>query len=106
MMKYTKYEKARIIGARALQLSMGAPFAIELSDDELKKINYDVLEIAKLEFSKGVIPIAVKRPIPSFVADADKDKHKAALSIDDISSEVEKIATVEEPVVQEETEEQ
>lgn len=52
--KYTKYEKARIIGARALQIAMGAPVLIET--DEL-----DPIEIAIQEFEKGVIPITVKR---------------------------------------------
>ena len=63
-MKYTKYEKARIIGARALQLAMGAPFMLKLSDDDLAKINYSPIEIAKLELEKGVMPITVKRPFP------------------------------------------
>lgn len=66
-MKYTKYEKARIIGARALQLSMGAPFMLKLSDGDLSKLRYSCLEIAKLEFEKGVIPIAVRRPFPKIV---------------------------------------
>jgi len=64
-MEFTKYEKARIIGARALQLSMGAPFMIELSKKDLEKLEYSTLEIAKLEFKQGVIPITVKRPCPT-----------------------------------------
>lgn len=60
----TKYEKARIIGSRALQIAMGSPFLIELKDDELRKINYNPIEIAKLEFKKGIIPIVIKRPLP------------------------------------------
>ena len=64
MKEYTKYEQARIIGARALQISMGAPFMVKLSDEELKKIGYNTIEIAKLEFSKGLIPIEVKKPLP------------------------------------------
>lgn len=64
MEEYTKYEHARIIGARALQISMGAPFMIKLSDEELKKIGYNTIEIAKLEFSQGLIPIKVKKPMP------------------------------------------
>ena len=52
--KYTKYEKARIIGARALQIAMGAPVLIET--DEIDPIN-----IAIEEFEKGVVPITVKR---------------------------------------------
>ena len=64
MEEYTKYEHARIIGARALQISMGAPFMIKLSDEDLKKIGYNTIEIAKLEFKQGLIPISVKRPLP------------------------------------------
>ncbi|MFH1439722.1 MAG: DNA-directed RNA polymerase subunit K [Candidatus Woesearchaeota archaeon] len=62
--KFTKYEKARIIGARALQLSMGAPFLIKLNDDDLKKIKYNPLEIAKREFEEGIFPIEIARPLP------------------------------------------
>ena len=51
-MKYTKYEHARIVGARALQISQGAPFMIELSQKDLEKIGYNPLEIAKMEYSK------------------------------------------------------
>ncbi len=36
--KFTKYEKARLLGARALQISMGAPFLIKISDQELEKL--------------------------------------------------------------------
>ena len=60
-MEYTKYEKARIIGARALQISQGAPFLIKLSEKELEKIGFDPLEIAKMEFKEGLIPITTKR---------------------------------------------
>jgi DNA-directed RNA polymerase subunit K len=51
---YTRYERARIIGARALQISMGAPLLIRTT-------KIDPLEIALEEFSKNVIPITVKR---------------------------------------------
>ena len=64
MEEHTKYEHARIIGARALQISMGAPFMIKLDDEELKKIGYNSVEIAKLEFKQGLIPITVKNPVP------------------------------------------
>jgi len=57
---YTRFEKARIIGARALQIAMGAPVLIETD----KK---DPLEIAREEFEKGLIPITVKRRRNSFV---------------------------------------
>ncbi|MEA2035650.1 MAG: DNA-directed RNA polymerase subunit K [Euryarchaeota archaeon] len=51
---YTRYERARIIGARSLQISMGAPVLVRTS-------SIDPLEIAEKEFTKGVIPITVKR---------------------------------------------
>ena len=61
--EYTKYEKARIIGARALQISMGAPFMLKINDKKLKEMSYNPIEIAKLEFKKDLIPITVRRPI-------------------------------------------
>lgn len=63
--EYTKYEKARIIGARALQLAMGAPFLLKLSPDLLRKINFNTITIAKMEFEQGILPITIKRPMPS-----------------------------------------
>jgi len=63
-MEYTKYEKARIIGARSLQLSMGAPFMVNLPEKDLKKLGFNTLEIAKMEFEQGLIPITVRRPFP------------------------------------------
>lgn len=61
-MEHTKYEKARMIGSRALQLAMGAPFLLDLSEKELKEINYNPIQVALKEFNEGVIPISVKRP--------------------------------------------
>jgi DNA-directed RNA polymerase subunit K len=63
MMDYTKYEKARMIGSRALQLSMGAPFLLKLEPEQLEKIKFNVIEIAMLEFDEGILPITVKRPL-------------------------------------------
>ncbi len=60
--EYTKYETARMIGSRALQLSMGAPFLIKLGKEELEKIRYDTIEIAIMESKEGVLPITVRRP--------------------------------------------
>jgi DNA-directed RNA polymerase subunit K/omega len=62
---HTKFERARIIGSRALQISMGAPFLIKLSGEELEKIRYNPVEIAKKEYEAGVIPIRVVRPMPA-----------------------------------------
>ncbi len=63
-MKYTKYEIARIIGARALQLSMGAPILLKFTKKDLEKINYNPLEISKMEFDKDLLPITIRRPLP------------------------------------------
>jgi len=57
--KYTKYELARIIGARALQLAMGAPLLIK-RPQEL----FDTTDIAKIEFESGILPISIRRPSP------------------------------------------
>ena len=58
MMEYTKYEKARIIGARALQVAMGAPLLI-------KKVNeLNPIRIAEEEFENNVLPITVRRKKP------------------------------------------
>jgi len=56
MFKYTRFERARIIGARALQIAMGAPVLIDVPD------GITPLDAAILEFEKGVIPITVIRP--------------------------------------------
>ena len=61
--KYTKYEKARMIGSRALQLSMGAPFLVKLSQEELTKLKFDPIEIALREFVEDVLPVTVRRPV-------------------------------------------
>ncbi|WGI17315.1 DNA-directed RNA polymerase subunit K [Methanonatronarchaeum sp. AMET-Sl] len=53
-MKYTKFEKARIIGARALQISLGAPVLVE-TDEEMESI-----DIAKKELDEEVIPLTVR----------------------------------------------
>jgi len=55
-MKYTRFEKARIIGARALQISMGAPALVESAVGLA-----DPLAMAMAEYDAGVIPITVRR---------------------------------------------
>ena len=72
--KYTKYEKARMLGSRALQISMGAPFLVQVSPEELEKLKYNPLEIAKLEFEKGVIPIGIRRPMPQVFENKPQQK--------------------------------
>lgn len=53
-MKYTRFERARIVGARAVQIAMGAPVL-------LQDAGTTPLEIALKEFEQGVVPITVKR---------------------------------------------
>lgn len=62
--EFTKYEQARILGSRALQIAMGAPFLVKLSKKELESMHYSSLEIAKKELEAGLIPITIKRPLP------------------------------------------
>lgn len=64
MENLTKYEQARIIGTRALQISMGAPFMLKLTEKDLENIKYNPIEVAKLEFKEGLIPISVRKPMP------------------------------------------
>jgi DNA-directed RNA polymerase subunit K len=61
---YTKYEIARMLGSRALQISMGAPFLIKLSEKQLQDIQYNPITIAKLELEQDALPLTVKRPLP------------------------------------------
>ena len=64
MENLTKYEEARIIGTRALQISMGAPFMLKFTEKEMENMRYSPIEIAKLEFKEGLIPISIRRPMP------------------------------------------
>tara|TARA_B100002052_G_scaffold263253_1_gene258255 strand:+ start:471 stop:725 length:255 start_codon:yes stop_codon:yes gene_type:complete len=72
---HTRFEKARIIGARALQISMGAP--INVTEEDLREAFKDELiqlygvdeantrfvldpqKIAMLEYDSGVLPMNV-----------------------------------------------
>lgn len=60
----TKYETARILGARALQIAMNAPLLIKISQEDLEKIKFDAIKIAEVELNSGVLPIKVNRPLP------------------------------------------
>ena len=68
--KFSKYEIARILGARALQIAMNAPLLIKLSKEDLERVKYDSLKIAEIEFESGVLPISVKKPFPGRKEDA------------------------------------
>jgi len=56
----TRFEKARIMGARTLQLSLGAPVFIEIPKNATTS-----LEIAMEELKQRVIPIVIKRTLPN-----------------------------------------
>jgi DNA-directed RNA polymerase subunit K len=86
---YTRFEKARIIGARGLQIAMGAPFTIDLKKIDLERMHYNPIEIAKLEFEKGVIPIDVRRPFPEV-------KDNENLIISPVKNSFDDIATLKE----------
>jgi len=62
--EFTRYEKARIIGSRALQIAQGAPTLVKLTKKELEEIKYNPIEIAKKEFLAGKVPISIKRSLP------------------------------------------
>jgi len=49
---YTRFERARVVGARALQIAMGAPVLIRTKE-------IDCIRIALEELERGVIPITV-----------------------------------------------
>jgi DNA-directed RNA polymerase subunit K/omega len=69
---FTKYERARILGARALQIAMNAPLLIKISTEDLEKVKYNALKIAEIELNSMVLPISVKRPFPIKKEDALK----------------------------------
>ena len=56
----TKYEKARIIGVRAVQISKNAPLYYSPGDNQ----NMDPLAIAEQELQDGKIPFIVRRYLP------------------------------------------
>ena len=54
----TKYERARVLGTRALQISMNAPVMVELDGET------DPLRIAQKELRERKIPIIIRRYLP------------------------------------------
>ncbi|MBU5690228.1 MAG: DNA-directed RNA polymerase subunit K [Candidatus Aenigmatarchaeota archaeon] len=55
--RLTRFEVARIIGARSLQIFLGAPILIKTDSS-------DPMEIAEQEFKQIKIPMTIKRPMP------------------------------------------
>ncbi len=60
-MRYSRYEKARIIGARALQISLGAPALLDIPPEI-----HDSVQIALYEFKNGCTPITAIRSSKRF----------------------------------------
>ena len=54
----TKYERARILGTRALQISMNAPVMVDIAGET------DPLKIAEKELREKKIPIIIRRYLP------------------------------------------
>jgi len=57
--KLTRFEKARIVGARALQISMGAPILVAPSQHLSNPI-----DIALKELERGRLPMTIRRTLP------------------------------------------
>ena len=57
--KLTRFERARIVGARALQVSLGAPILVELPP----RVS-DPMDIALAELKEGVLPMTIRRTLP------------------------------------------
>jgi DNA-directed RNA polymerase subunit K len=98
--KFTKYEIARILGARSLQLAMDAPILLKLTKEEEEELNYDTLKIAEKELDSGILPITVKRPLPK-----KSEKIVKKLSEKEIKEKLEKQAEEEKKEMEEEKKE-
>jgi len=85
--KFTRYEIARILGARSLQLAMDAPVLLKLSKEEQEELNFDTLKTAEKELVAEVLPITVKRPLPK-----KSEKTIKKLSEEEVKEKLEKDA--------------
>ena len=54
----TKYERARILGTRALQISLNAPVLVDIEGET------DSLQIAMKELAQRKIPLVIRRYLP------------------------------------------
>lgn len=55
--EFTRFEVSRLVGARSLQISLGAPVLV-------KTDKTSPIEMAKEEFKEQIIPITIKRTLP------------------------------------------
>ncbi len=84
---FTKYEAARILGARALQISMNAPLLIKISQEDLERVNYDALKIAEIELNSDILPISIKRPFPEKKEERLRRTQKVTASNESLAEE-------------------
>ena len=101
---FTKYEVARILGARALQIAMNAPILVKISDEKLKEIKYNPLEIAKIELEEDVLPISVKRPMPKKIESKLESERKKIEKEEKAKVDTEKIEEKVEEEIKEQSE--
>ena len=97
---FTKYEKARILGARALQIAMNAPLLIKIEEKDLEKIHYDSLKIAEIELNSNILPISIHKPFPEKREEELKRAKEQKIS----DEQMEKIAAKEEEQIAKEGE--
>tara|TARA_Y100000310_G_scaffold316099_1_gene367455 strand:+ start:627 stop:1067 length:441 start_codon:yes stop_codon:yes gene_type:complete len=83
--KFTRYEIARILGARSLQLAMDAPVLLKMTKEEQEELNFDTLKTAEKELTAEVLPITIKRPLPK-----KSEKTIKKLSEDEVKEKLEK----------------
>ena len=57
--KLTRFERARVVGARALQIALGAPVLIDVNPGSMSPI-----DIATQELEAGALPISIRRTLP------------------------------------------
>ncbi len=57
--KLTRFERARVVGARSLQIALGAPVLIDVDPGSLSPI-----DIATQELEAGALPISIRRTLP------------------------------------------
>ena len=82
---FSKYEIARILGARALQIAMNAPLLIKINKEDLEEIKFDALKIAETEFNSNILPISIKKPLPE--KKEEKLKRAKEIKISDVKKE-------------------
>ena len=95
--KFTRYEIARILGARSLQLAMDAPVLLKLSKEEEDEINYDTLKIAERELESDILPITIRRPLPK-----KSEKTIKKLSDEEVKEKLEKQAEMQRKLAEKE----